>query len=97
MTASYCVFVRTSGSVFHTSDALRDERAREHPKWEQIRAYCGVPVRDGTGKLFGSICHFNDTPTVILDADVALMEAAGRLLQEDKSGQRTGSSAALFA
>ena len=85
--ASYCVFVRDSGDVFHTSDALRDERVREHPKREQIRAYCGVPVLDRAGKLFGSICHFDAAPTVILDADVALMEAAGRLLQEEGSEQ----------
>ena len=83
VTASYCVFVRNSGAMFHTSDALRDERVRDHPKQEQIRAYCGVPVLDQNGKLFGSICHFNVTPAVILDVDVALMEAAGRLLQEE--------------
>jgi GAF domain-containing protein len=83
VTASYCVFVRNSGDVFHTSDALRDERVREHPKREQLRAYCGVPVLDQNGKLFGSICHFNVAPAVILDVDVTLMEAAGRLLQEE--------------
>jgi GAF domain-containing protein len=85
VTASYCVFVRDTGQLFHTSDALRDERVRSHPKREQILAYCGVPVLDPVGKLFGSICHFDLQPRVIADEDVDLMEAAARLLREEPS------------
>src|SRR3712207_5728279 len=31
VTASYCVFLRDTGALFHTSDALRDTRVRSHP------------------------------------------------------------------
>ena len=85
VTASYCVFVRETGQLFHTSDALRDDRVRSHPKREQILAYCGLPVLDADGKLFGSICHFDLQPRVIADEDVDLMEAAARLLREEPS------------
>lgn len=83
VTASYCVFLRESGNLFHTSDALRDERVRNHPKREKVQAYCGVPVLDATGKLFGSICHFDLQPRVISDEDVDLMEAVARLLRDE--------------
>jgi GAF domain-containing protein len=79
------VFLRESGALFHTSDALRDGRVRSHPKREQIQAYCGVPVLDAQGKLFGSICHFDLQPRVISDEDVDLMEAVAFLLRDERS------------
>ena len=85
VTSSYCVFLRETGALFHTSDALRDGRVRSHPKREQIQAYCGVPVLDAQGKLFGSICHFDLHPRVISDQDVDLMEAVAVLLRDDRS------------
>ena len=83
VTASYCVFLRDSGMLFHTSDALRDGRVRTHPKREQVQAYCGVPVLDAAGKLFGSVCHFDIQPRVIADEDVDLMEAVALLLRDE--------------
>ena len=83
VTASYCVFLRDSGLLFHTSDALRDERVRTHPKREQLQSYCGVPVLDSEGKLFGSVCHFDIKARVIADEDVDLMEAVALLLRDE--------------
>ena len=83
VTASYCVFLRESGVLFHTSDAMRDDRVRSHPKREQIQSYCGVPVVDARGKLFGSICHFDLEPRIIRDEDVDLMESVARLLRDE--------------
>ncbi len=37
VTASYCVFLRETGQLFHTSDAMRDARVRTHPKREKFR------------------------------------------------------------
>ena len=93
VTASYCVFLRETGALFHTSDAMRDGRVRSHPKREQIQAYCGVPVLDAQGKLFGSICHFDLQPRVISDEDVDLMEVVALLLRDERSLQ----TAALLA
>jgi GAF domain-containing protein len=84
VTASYCVFVRQTGQLFHTSDALRDERVREHPKREKIQSYCGVPLLDRAGSMFGSICHFDVAPRIISDEDVDLLEAFGRMLQDEE-------------
>ncbi len=78
--ASYCVFVRESGSGFTTDDAPADERTEHHPKRRQIRSYCGVPLVDASGRMFGSACHFHPDPVVIGPQDVALLEALAPLL-----------------
>jgi GAF domain-containing protein len=93
VTASYCVFLRETGVLFHTSDALRDERVRTHPKREKVLAYCGVPLLDAKGALFGSICHFDLRPRVIADSDVELMESVALLLREERAVSRDSSNA----
>lgn len=94
VTASYCVFLRETGRLFHTSDALRDGRVRTHPKREQVQAYCGVPVLNSDGKLFGGICHFDLVPRVIADEDVDLMEAVSLLLRDERAFSRQALKAA---
>ncbi len=94
VTASYCVFLRDTGILFHTSDALRDERVRTHPKREKVLAYCGVPLLDAKGGLFGSICHFDLEPRIIADKDVELMEAVALLLREGRGLRRDSGAAA---
>lgn len=79
--ASYCVFVREGQATFRVHDADADARVAEHPKREQIRAYCGVPLLDDMGRMFGTICHFDFRPIAISDENVALMEALAPMLQ----------------
>lgn len=80
--ASYCVFVRDSGAQFETQDSLHDDRVRNHPKRQVVQSYCGVPLLDFDGKMFGTICHFDLRPRGIADDNVELMEAMARLLKE---------------
>ena len=75
--ASYCVFVRNSGHVFSTPDALQDERVRGHPKRHEVQSYVGVPLLDQDGKMFGSVCHFDIRPVAISDESVHLLEEIG--------------------
>lgn len=79
--ASYCVFVRDSGTMFMTGDAEHDARTTNHPKSRTLQSYCGVPLLDRDGKMFGTICHFDFKPGRINETDVALMEAMAHLLQ----------------
>jgi len=79
--ASYCVFVRHSGSTFMTSEARLDERVNGHPKQNELQSYCGVPLLDRKGNLIGSICHFDFKPGSISALDVELMEHMAELLQ----------------
>jgi GAF domain-containing protein len=81
--ASYCVFVRESGVMFATDDALQDERVLSHPKRETVQSYCGVPLLDRDGEMFGTICHFDFKPGRVADADVELLECMAPLLQSN--------------
>ena len=80
--ASYCVFVRDSGNSFATLDSRCDERVKDHPKRETVQSYCGVPLVDQHGKMYGTICHFDFQPGRVADADVELLEHMSRLLQK---------------
>ncbi len=84
--ASYCVFVRDSGGVFHTPDSLADARLAGHPKRPQVRSYCGVPLVDDVGRVFGSVCHFDFSPLPINPVDVELLEALAPALQRFGEG-----------
>lgn len=84
--ASYCVFVREERSTFRVHDSDTDARVADHPKREQIRAYCGVPLLDSMGRMFGTICHFDFRPMRISDENVELMEALAPMLQRYCAG-----------
>lgn len=80
--ASYCVFVRDRGRAFATSDSLQDARVLGHPKRREVQSYCGVPLRDTNGEMFGTICHFDFRAIPISDENVELMEAIAPLLKK---------------
>ena len=75
------VFVRDLSARFMVQDAKRDERVRDHPKQATVQCYCGVPLLDRDGKMFGSICHFDFEPGHIDERDVVLLEYTARLLR----------------
>lgn len=79
--ASYCVFVRDSGGAFHTPDSMEDRRLQGHPKRRQVRSYCGVPLIDDRGRVFGTVCHFDFEPLAFKRADLELLESLAPLLQ----------------
>lgn len=86
--ASYCVFVRDLKQTFSMVNSHRDERVRDHPKRISVQAYCGVPLLDNNGNMFGSICHFNIEPMPIDEMDVALLEMMGGLITEHEQRER---------
>ncbi len=80
--ASYCVFVRDSGRKFCVEQANEDARVAGHPKRLEIQAYCGVPLLDRYGKMFGTVCHFDVDPRQTETADIELMEHLADVLQD---------------
>lgn len=79
--ASYCVFLRDTGGTFSTPESLEDDRLHGHPKRMQVRAYCGVPLVDDRGRMFGSVCHFDFEPVPTRPIDIELLEAVAPALQ----------------
>ena len=78
--ASYCVFIRDTAAAFRLADAFEDARVAGHPKKQLIRSYCGVPLTDENGTMFGSVCHFDFEPHALKDSDVELLESIAPLL-----------------
>jgi GAF domain-containing protein len=82
--ASYCCYVRDRRGAFTTLDALQDPAAVGHPKREALRAYCGVPVMDAEGQLFGTLCQFDeDAQAEGAEPDLELMVRAAAELGRD--------------
>jgi GAF domain-containing protein len=79
--ASYCVFVRDSGTRFATTASIEDRRLDGHPKQAHVQSYCGVPLLDREGRMFGTVCHFDFGPGTVSELDVSLMEHLANLLQ----------------
>ena len=59
---TYCLWINETLSVVQMSDAMTDPRAENHSKRETVRSYCGGPILDQAGDLFGTICHFDFEP-----------------------------------
>ena len=85
VSASYCAFVRNTDGTFSVSNSTDDGRLEHHPKRTVVRSYCGVPLHDKAGKVFGTICHFNFQPLPFSDTNINLMEAMAPLLKHEHS------------
>ncbi|RZA04496.1 MAG: GAF domain-containing protein [Proteobacteria bacterium] len=72
-TATYCTFVRDSGSPFSTADATADPRLQKHPARDVVRTYCGVPLMDSEGEVLGTLCHYDLVPRDPEQINVELM------------------------
>jgi len=79
--ASYCVFVRDSGAAFRLEDSHDDARVAGHPRQHQIRSYCGVPLLDDAGRMFGTLCHFDFRPLPVSDGVIETMESIAPAVQ----------------
>lgn len=77
---SYCIYVRRTAETFITDDAAGDERVSGHPKQKTVQSYCGIPLFDDDGTLFGTICHFDFEPLPFGEEEVLLLEDVAPLL-----------------
>lgn len=77
---SYCEFVLASREAFVLEDSSLDHRVVDHPKRPMVRSYCGVPLRDAQGIVFGTLCHFDFEATDVPQNALALMEEVASYL-----------------
>ena len=81
-TATYCRYVRDGKGTFMTAHAILDPRTEGHPAREAMPAYCGVPVMDAQGEIFGTLCHYDVVPRDPAQVDLELMvQVASTLAQ----------------
>lgn len=71
--ATYCCYVRDGNGVFATANSLTDTRLDQHLAREAVLAYCGVPVMDPSGRLLGTLCHYDSVPRDPAQLDMELL------------------------
>jgi len=77
---SYCVYVRNTAKPFVIDDSLHDDRVQGHPKQKVVQSYCGIPLIDENGELFGTICHFDFKPIPFTEEEAFLLDEVAPLL-----------------
>lgn len=75
---TYCGITTASASPFTTPDAAGDPRLLEHPARGSVLSYLGVPVRDASGRVWGTLCHFDFRPRLTPAGEAALLERCAR-------------------
>lgn len=76
---SFCEHALRDG-MFLTSDSSLDERVNGSLMKGVVIAYCGIPLLDRSGTLFGSLCHFDYVPRTLPSDEFAfLQEAANKM------------------
>ena len=58
----YCTIVARTRKVFRTNDSYADDRLHGHPSRGMVRSYCGIPLFDEDGVLFGVVSHWDVMP-----------------------------------
>lgn len=72
---SYCSIVEATNSTFVLGNSTTDPRVAEHSARDVVMSYCGVPLHNPDGSLFGSLCHFDYKPILFSHLDVPFLES----------------------
>jgi len=80
MAVTYCSLVGRTEAPVQILDAAVDPQALgiETP----VISYCGALIRDGQGKAFGTLCHYDLQRCQERTTDQPLLEAAAQLLYQ---------------
>ena len=62
ITDSYCMYIKRTAERFAVETALEDRRVDGHPKQQSLQSYYGVPLFGSTGRMLGTVCHFDTVP-----------------------------------
>lgn len=76
---SFCQFVLRDG-VFRTSDTGSESMLDGHKYQGVLLSYTGVPIVDGDGKLYGTLCHFDALKRDLTEEDFGHLKDAARLV-----------------
>lgn len=87
---SYCLIVKETGQPFQVVNAPEDDRLVGHPRRDAVRSYCGAPLRDHKGEIFGTVCNFSLDPCPAEEDEVPLLEAFAAALLECERHQEIG-------
>lgn len=82
MDTTYCSIVGGLDEALAVENAANDIRVQAHPAREQFAAYCGVPLRDPQGKIFGTLCHYDTRPRIGSGEHLELLERVAPIVAD---------------
>jgi GAF domain-containing protein len=80
ITDSYCIYIHRSQDRFSVQDAEGDSRVADHPKRSSYQCYYGIPLLDSSGRLRGTVCHFDHAPVHLTEDVVSILDDLGPLI-----------------
>lgn len=61
---------------FTTCASMQDQRLDSHLHHASVQSYCGLPLTDVRGELYGAFCHLDFVPQELSDAEFAFLQKA---------------------
>jgi hypothetical protein len=77
---TYCAIVCAATAPFSTSDAGGDPRLRDHAARDSVVSYAGVPIRDSSGCVAATLCHFDVRPRLVPVSEIPILEVVAPVL-----------------
>ena len=77
---TYCARVCRDEHPFLVADSSRDPCLETHVARERVQSYCGVPIRLDTGRLWGTLCHYDVRPRLLPNAEIEVLERVATLI-----------------
>ena len=76
---TYCSITHATQSPFVANDAPRDPRLQAHSARHSVISYAGVPIRRGSGMVWGTLCHFDVRPRLLESGELEVLEIVAPL------------------
>lgn len=76
---SFCQFVLRDG-FFCTFNTSLDARLDGHKYQGILNTYCGVPLLNNQGELYGTLCHFDEHACPLSDEEFVFLQRAAAVL-----------------
>lgn len=77
---TYCNIVSANALGLAIADAATDARLIGHPARDSVLSYVGVPVRDRTGRVAGTLCHWDTRSRLAPAGELIVLERVAALL-----------------
>jgi GAF domain-containing protein len=79
---TYCGIVAATHSAFLVDDSRNDARLTTHPARASVVSYVGVPIRAETGRVIGTLCHFDLRPRILPLDELTVLESISLSVSE---------------
>lgn len=79
---SYCSLTSSAAAPFMVQDAQSDERLVMHAARDSVLCYVGVPIRLPGGQPWGTLCHFDLRPRLLVTDELGALTTVAPVLTE---------------